>query len=221
MKSSLHIIESNSLYGLSDSYEHEIVECVYDRIKSLKNGKYIVVKDKKAGILDSNGKILLYPQPNRLHTIEQIDIFFYKVDGEKVYFTFINNQIYYLSADKLKYDEKCQILNVWKDGTLNIYNKDFIKIQTSYEQIEQTELRQGNSRFYLGMRNGKWGVFRIKRPQKHEPEIITTIEPVFCISEDALFALKDSRHNTVRINERTKSIAVLENEENNNRSEQI
>ena len=29
MKSSLHIIESNSLYGLSDSYEYEIAECIY------------------------------------------------------------------------------------------------------------------------------------------------------------------------------------------------
>ena len=58
MKSSLHIIESNSLYGLSDSYEYEIAECIYDRIKSLKNEKYIVVKDKKAGILDGNGKIV-------------------------------------------------------------------------------------------------------------------------------------------------------------------
>lgn len=43
MKSSLYIIGSYSLYGLSDSYEHEIVECVYDRIKPLKNGKYNLV----------------------------------------------------------------------------------------------------------------------------------------------------------------------------------
>lgn len=47
MKSSLYIIGSYSLYGLSDSYEHEIVECVYDRIKPLKNGKYNLVTKKK------------------------------------------------------------------------------------------------------------------------------------------------------------------------------
>lgn len=38
MNSSLHIIGNNGLYGLSDSYEHEIIECVYGRIKPLKTG---------------------------------------------------------------------------------------------------------------------------------------------------------------------------------------
>ena len=67
----------NKLYGLADSNEIEIVECVYDNIKHLKSGKYIVIKDKMAGVLDERGKILLYLQPNRLYTIQQMDIFYY------------------------------------------------------------------------------------------------------------------------------------------------
>lgn len=198
MKSILHKIESNNLFGLADNYNIEIVECVYDRIRPLTNGKYIVVKDKMAGILNSYGKIILYPQPNRLHVIEQLDIFHYKVDGGKVYFTFLKDKIYYLSVDKLKYDEKLQIINVWKNGELKVYNCNFSQIETGFEQIEQTDLKQGNSRFYLGKKNGMWGVFRIKRPPKREPEIITTLETIFSDSEEALLALKRTRHNTGR-----------------------
>lgn len=56
MKNLLHIIGNNKLYGLADSNEIEIVECVYDNIKHLKSGKYIVIKDKMAGVLDERGK---------------------------------------------------------------------------------------------------------------------------------------------------------------------
>lgn len=148
MKTTLHIIGNSKLYGLADNNEIEIVECVYDNIKHLKSGKYLVIKDKMAGILDKRGKILLYLQPNRLYTIQQMDIFHYYVDGKKVYFTFINNQIYYISVDKIRYDQTLQILYVWKDGELKIYNNNFNQIQTSYEQIELTDLRQGNSKFF-------------------------------------------------------------------------
>ena len=72
--------------SMADSNEIEIVECVYDNIKHLKSGKYIVIKDKMAGVLDERGKILLYLQPNRLYTIQQMDIFYYNVNGKKVYF---------------------------------------------------------------------------------------------------------------------------------------
>ena len=75
MKSILHIIESNNLFGLADNHNIEIVECVYDKIIPLTNGKYIVIKDKMAGILDSEGKILFYPQAKRIHYIKDIDIF--------------------------------------------------------------------------------------------------------------------------------------------------
>lgn len=83
MKTPLHIIENNKFYGLADSNGIEIVECVYDNIKHLKSGKYIVIKDKMAGILAERGKILLYLQPNRLYTIQQMDIFNYYVDGKR------------------------------------------------------------------------------------------------------------------------------------------
>lgn len=36
-----------------------------------------------------------------------------------------------------------------------------------------------------------WGVFRIKRPLKHEPEIINTLEAVYCNPEEALLTLKN------------------------------
>ena len=217
MKTPLHIIGNNKLYGLADSNEIEIVECVYDNIKHLKSGKYIVIKDKMAGILDERGKILLYLQPNRLYTIQQMEIFYYNVNGKKVYFSFVNNQIYYISVDKIRYDQTLQILNVWKDGELKIYNYNFSQIQTSYEQIELTDLRQGNSKFYLGKKNGMWGVFRIKRPLKHEPEIITTFEAIYCNSEEALLTLKKLKRNTGRRHHRgTKNIINAEGKENNN-----
>lgn len=149
MKTTLHIIGNSKLYGLADNNEIEIVECVYDNIKYKKSGKYLVIKDKMADILDKRGKILLYLQPNRLYTIQQMDIFHYYVDWKKVYFTFINNQIYYISVDKIRYDQTLQILYVWKDGELKIYNNNFNQIQTSYEQIELTDLRQGNSKFFF------------------------------------------------------------------------
>lgn len=75
MKSILHIIESNNLFGLADNHNTEIVECVYDKITPLTNGKYIVIKDKMAGILDSEGKILFILKPN-VYIISKILIFF-------------------------------------------------------------------------------------------------------------------------------------------------
>lgn len=35
-----------------------------------------------------------------------------------------------------------------------------------------------------------WGMFRIKRQPKHEPEIISTLEPIYYNSEEALLAFK-------------------------------
>ena len=106
-----------------------------------------------------------------------------------------NNDVFYLSVDKLRYDEKLQIINVWKDGELKVYNYDFSQIQTGYDQIEKTELKQGTSRFYLGKKDNMWGMFRIKRAQKHELEIITTLDPVCCNPEEVLLAFKNSRHS--------------------------
>jgi len=215
MKSILHIIESNNLFGLADNYNIEIVECVYEKIKHLKNGKYIIIKDKMAGILDRDGRILFYPQAKRIH-YDGIDIFHYKIDDKRVYFSFINNDVFYLSVDKLRYDEKLQIINVWKDGELKVYNYDFSQIQTGYDQIEKTELKQGTSRFYLGKKDNMWGMFRIKRAQKHELEIITTLDPVCCNPEEVLLAFKNSRHNIVRKHKRTKDVTTVESQENNN-----
>ena len=42
MKNLLHIIGNNKLYGLADSNEIEIVECVYDLTSSLKNVHFVI-----------------------------------------------------------------------------------------------------------------------------------------------------------------------------------
>ena len=39
----LHIIEDNNLYGLADANNREIVECIYDQIKPLKSGNFMVI----------------------------------------------------------------------------------------------------------------------------------------------------------------------------------
>lgn len=39
MKNRSHIIGNTGFYGLADDNNYEIVECVYDRIKLLTNGK--------------------------------------------------------------------------------------------------------------------------------------------------------------------------------------
>lgn len=59
-------------------------------------------------------------------------------------------------------------------------------------------------------------MFRIKRQQKHEPEIISTLEPIYRNSEEVLLAYKDSRHNTVRRHKGTKNDTTIESTENNN-----
>lgn len=61
-----------------------------------------------------------------------------------------------------------------------------------------------------------WGMFRIKRAQKHELEIITTLDPVYCNLEEVLLAFKNSRHNIVRKHKRTKDVTTVESQENNN-----
>lgn len=143
-------------------------------------------------------------------------MYHYKIDDKWGYFSFINKDIFYLAVDKLRYDKKLQIINVWKDDELKVYNYNFCQIQTGYEQIKPTDFRQGNSRFYLGKKNGLWGMFRIKRQQKHEPEIISTLEPIYRNSEEVLLAYKKSRHNTVRRHKRTKNDTTIESTENNN-----
>lgn len=62
-----------------------------------------------------------------------------------------------------------------------------------------------------------WGVFRIKRPLKLEPEIINTLEAVYCNPEEALLTLEKSRRKTGRRHHRgTKNIINAEGKENNN-----
>lgn len=61
------------------------------------------------------------------------------------------------------------------------------------------------------------GVFRIKRPLKLEPEIINTLEAVYCNSEESLLTLKKLKRNTGRRHHRgTKNIINAEGKENNN-----
>ncbi len=198
MTNSLHIIEHDGLYGLADVNDYEIVECVYDKIKPLSSGKYIVIKDKMAGILSNDGKILVYPQVRRIYYIEEIDVFQYKEEEKRIYFTFIKSNIYYISVDKIRYSKNLRIVSVWKDGKLKVYNSKFVPIQIDYDQIEPTDFTQGNSRFYLGEQNGSWGVFCIKRQRKHEPEVVVELYAVYENSEEALLALKNSRHKKGR-----------------------
>lgn len=62
-----------------------------------------------------------------------------------------------------------------------------------------------------------WGVFRIERPLKHEPKIITTFEAIYSNSEKALLTLKKLKRNTGRRHHRgTKNIINAEGKENNN-----
>ena len=193
----LHIIENDNLFGLADSNNIEIVECVYDKIKSLKNGNYFVVKDKMAGILDKNGKIIFYPQANRLYFIKEIDIYYYRSDEKKVYFTFINDSVYYLSVDRIIYDKKAQVIIVWKNDKLKLYNNDFTQIQLDYEQVILSEFTHHNNRIFFGKNKGMWGAFRIKRPRKHNLELVVMLEEVYSNLEEALTALKNAKKNNI------------------------
>lgn len=186
----LQIIQDNNLYGLANSFNQEVVECIYDQIKPLKNGLFKVIKDKMAGLLNENGKILLYLQPYRLGYIEDINVFKYRIDEKRFYFRFIDNKICYLDVERLNYDKNIKITHVFKGETCVPCDVNLTPIQTGFDSIIQTIITQGHSRFYLGTQNNMWGVFRIKfsRPKKHE--IIVKIEPQYNTAEEALQALK-------------------------------
>lgn len=132
-----------------------------------------------------------------------------------LFFLCIHVHSFYISKFFLHY---VQILNYFQYYQLisYIFLHDVFQFQTGYEQIEQTEFRRGKSRFYLGKKNGMWGMFRIKRQPKHEPEIISTLEPIYYNSEEALLAFKNSKHNTVRKHKRTKNATTEESKENIN-----
>ena len=77
------------------------------------------------------------------------------------------------------------------------------------------DAREQNEYGYASVKkNGMWGMFRIKRQPKHEPEIISTLEPIYYNSEEALLAFKNSKHNTVRKHKRTKNATTEESKEN-------
>lgn len=216
MKSILHIIESNNLFGLADNHNIEIVECVYDKITPLTNVSILSSRIKWQESLTAKEKSFFILKSN-VYIISKILIFFTAKSMKNGSIFLLSTKIFFiLSVDKLRYDEKLQVINVRKDGELKVYNYNFSQIQTGYEQIEQAEFRRGKSRFYLGKKNGMWGMFRIKRQPKHEPEIISTLEPIYYNSEEALLAFKNSKHNTVRKHKRTKNATTEESKENIN-----
>lgn len=201
MKSKLQIIQQDNLYGLSDTNNHEVVECIYNQIKPIKSGKFIVIKDEMAGILSNEGTILLHLQHIRLKCIEEIDIFRHKIDDKKIYFKFIDNQIYYLDIDRLYYNKKDRLIVTQKGEITKFYNDNLSLIHTGFDTIYPDYLIQGGRRFYLGTKNGKWGVFRIKFVPKHDHTIITKIEPQYNTYDEALKAIKNSikKRNISRI----------------------
>lgn len=191
MKNQLRIIEHDNLLGLADAYNQEVVECVYDQIKRMKSGKFIVIKDKMAGVLNVDGKILLLLQPARLHCIEEIDVFTYKLNEKKIYLKFIDDKICYLDVDRLKYKNTIKIVQIYKENRLEIYNESFELIETEFDIIEDAChcRNQKFCKFYLGSKNGLWGVFRIKYLSKKQVHAIyVEIQPQYNTSHEALEA---------------------------------
>lgn len=190
MKNNLHIIEQDNLYGLADVNNHEVVECIYDQIKPLKSGKFIVLKDKMAGILSNEGIILLHLKPVRLHYIKEIDVFKYKIDDKKTYFKFIDNQIVYLDIDTLYYNSNDRFFITRKGEITKIYDYNLNLIHTGFDIIEPNCFIVRNNRFYLGTKNGKWGAFKIKHVPEYGHVIIIKIEPQYNTHDEALQTLK-------------------------------
>lgn len=197
----LQIIQDNNLYGLANSFNQEVVECIYDQIKPLKNGLFKVIKDKMAGLLDENGKILLYLQPCRLFYLKEIDVFKYNVDEKWLYFRYIDNKICYLDAERLNFDKSTKIIHIFKGGKFflydvkskPLYDLSSKPIQIYFDTIILTNFTQGHSRFYLGTQNNRWGVFRIKFIPGNKYGLCVEITPQYNTAEESLQALKEIR----------------------------
>ena len=192
----LHIIECDNLYGLADTNSREIVECIYDQIKPLRGGNFIVLKNKMSGILSKTGKVLLHIQPIRLRYIKEIDVFWYKINEKKVFGRFVDDEIQYLDIDALRYNIKTHVVHIFKAGKLYLYNDKFTPIQTGYDFIVQTGVRRGRSLFYLGKQNDMWGAFRIKYIPKNTHERIVVFESVYRTIDEVLIALKEAYHKS-------------------------
>lgn len=190
MKSNLHIIEQDNLYGLADVNNHEVVECIYDQIKPLNSGKFIVIKDKMAGILSNEGIILLHLKPVRLHYIKEIDVFKYIIDGKKTYFKFIDNHIVYLDIDTLYNNSNDRFFITRKGEFTKIYDYNLNLIHTGFDIIEPNCVVLRKNRFYLGTKNGKWGAFKVKHVPEYGHVIIIKIEPQYNTHDEALQTLK-------------------------------
>lgn len=195
----LHIIEDNNLYGLADANNREIVECIYDQIKPLKSGNFMVIKNKMAGVLSKTGKILLHVQPIRLQYIQNIDVFWYRIKDKKVFGKFVDDEIHYLDIDALSYLKKPHVVQMFIGDKWFLYNDNLTPIQTGYDFIVPTDFQRGRSQFYLGRHNDMWGAFRIKYIRKNTHEIIVTTESVYRTSDEVLLALKETFHKSVRL----------------------
>lgn len=193
MKNQLQIIEQDNLFGLADAYNHEIVECIYDQIKRLKSGKFIVIKDNMAGVLNVDGKILLLLQPIRLKCYEEIDVFRYKFNDKNLYFRFIDDKISYLDIDALSYDNKNKIIHLYKGDKLEIYNENFESINTGFEIIKSTSYSRNRQRFYLGSKNGVWELFRIKYSKSKGYETFIKKAQQYNTPDEAINAFKSKR----------------------------
>ena len=196
MQHKLEIIEEDDLFGLVDVNNYQVVECVYDKIEKLANGLFLVIKENMSGLLDSEGHILLLLQPNRLIYIKEIDVFKYKENGKKYFFRILNDKISYIDIDNLWYYKKNQVVILFKGDLCDICNRNFELIDTVYDIVKPTDIRlKSDKPFYLGAKDGLWGVFRIKFSKKTH-EIISVIDTQYASSEEVCVALKEYVENT-------------------------
>lgn len=185
----LHVIEKANLVGLADDNDMEVVECIYDHIHPLVCGKFIVVKDKRAGILDSDGKILMVLQQSRLYNLHPSDIFWYKSGNRRVYFTFKDKEIVNIDAVKIKClaDENDNVLLFLLKRTegqpYTLFDSNLSSIQTDFDNFELSNI--GN--VICVQKTGLWGAVAICESPSRKLNII--INPMFCTKEEAINSL--------------------------------
>lgn len=185
-KTDIHIIEKDGLKGLADNNNLEVVECIYDDIHPLECGKFIVFKEKCAGILSSCGKILMTLQPLRLHNLAPSNIFWYKNDEKKVYFTFKDNKVKYIDAVKIKcFNDKNGknlffLIKKAEELPYILFNANLSPIQTDFDGFELF----GRGHMLLAMKGGLWGIVGERRIASCKPN--TIIEPKHSTKEEAI-----------------------------------
>lgn len=159
-----YLIIDDIYYGYKDVNGKTIVTPAYTTASEYSNNYAIVSRNDSSGILDVNGKLLLFGKYNKIAQCLNAEYLFYTTD--------INgNQKRYENSDSIPYSNLSSLFYVLEDKTIRFFDAISQKFVSEYDYIEdynsfpsyENQIAIDPNEVIPVRFNGKWGAINISQ----------------------------------------------------------